>query len=713
MEMDLLATLERPRFRIETGRLGGIWRAAYRCCSVRVPTVHRARDIERRNRCRFDLLLFALTYFPHAFWDPVSFQLEFVQELQEMILSGVKCHKAIAAPRGLGKSTIIMIAAIWAAFYGHSDFTGFYCVNLDKARERIGTIKNEIFKNDLLYEDFPEICAPVREFNGDARASHPYCWASDLISIAGDRWILGMGMTGGVVGTNVHNKRLKLVFIDDPEDIESAANPELCTKCENNINGEIGFLGGLGQPCAYVLITTIRNKTCASARLTDPAIYPDWGGVRYRAMITPPERLDMWDTYVGLCKSDGMEVNAQTLQFVGESEARYELGIEENAWARVKLGRRWAFRYFVGNKDEMMRGVVMLDNKRLPLHDYYSEVARIGPEQVAMQLQNDPLPDPENEVQRLDVGRVMRQQDERIEGWIVPLWAAFLTAFADIGLGRFHWCVVAWSEDGKTGHLVECGIQETNYNEGGRWDLAQGNDVAKSLIRDEVIAEALAKLDVRFAAGWPDELGVVRQLMYAGVDIGGTAAGDAWDDVVFKFTHARRPRWVAMKGASVWNESTVAKAGGRNWYYENAVRETVYQRLDWNTMEFKSRLFNMYQTPVYDEKGNRVRGSMSLHRSDARQGKGLDLFARHQVSEQLTFQFLEGKAGDKNRRAAWAPVNKHEKRFTHWWDAMAGNVCVADLTLVVRGWGVKAVPVPQAAEERKGLGFRVRERARW
>ena len=122
---------------------------------------------ERRESCRFDLRLFLLTYFAERFPKPFSDDhIELIKQLEYATLTGNM--KAFAMPRGSGKTTISECAAIWSAVYGQQPFIVHVAATSEMADDALlKTIKVSFEHTDLLFEDFPHACAPIRALEGE------------------------------------------------------------------------------------------------------------------------------------------------------------------------------------------------------------------------------------------------------------------------------------------------------------------------------------------------------------------------------------------------------------------------------------------------------------------------------------------------------------------------------------------------------------------
>jgi hypothetical protein len=120
-------------------------------------------DPERRAACRLDLLKFLTTYFPLStglkpFSDDHR---RVIARIQQCVLEGGLFVQAVY--RGFAKTTITENAAIWATLYGHRKFVPIFGADANAAKGNIESIKLELNENDLLAEDFPEVCHAIRE----------------------------------------------------------------------------------------------------------------------------------------------------------------------------------------------------------------------------------------------------------------------------------------------------------------------------------------------------------------------------------------------------------------------------------------------------------------------------------------------------------------------------------------------------------------------
>jgi hypothetical protein len=69
-------------------------------------------------------------------------------------------------PRGFAKTTISENAAIWAVLYGHRKFVPIFGADAGSAGRQHRQHQAGAAENDLLYEDFPEVCHAIRALEG-------------------------------------------------------------------------------------------------------------------------------------------------------------------------------------------------------------------------------------------------------------------------------------------------------------------------------------------------------------------------------------------------------------------------------------------------------------------------------------------------------------------------------------------------------------------
>lgn len=661
-----------PRATLPCRRRDAVWRSTWRGLSVRVPAALVPRNPERRRRCENSLMAFAMEYFPEIFRDPSVCHEDLVRELQAMAFAESVLQLAFAAPRGIGKSTVAIIAIVWAGLYRHRLFLVIIATNAELAEQRLAAIKNHLLRNDRLFEDFPEIVSPIREFGGEPRsASANYPWRGSIIKLMNGVWITARGIDGSLLGLLVENRRPDFVLIDDPEDEDTVRSKAETELREARIRKEILFLGELGGRCSYLLLCTIRRRDCICDRFTDPKREPEWSSRRYSALVTQPERMDLWDEFMDHCRDN------QTPRAVDDECVRAMLGVSEEYYEKEflnrkeKLGYRAALDLYCARKDEMDVGAEVLDEKRIPLHAYFRTLALKGEDTVASELQNQPKASENSTSTQLDLDYLIHRLSADIPQGVVPEWAAGIFCAVDVGVHRLHWETSAFSGDGATSVLVDQGIQETDVNVGGRWQLTDAKE-ARRLLASDGIRGALHALRERFSEGWPSAKGGRMLPNLIGVDCGGAVDGWAWYDVILLYCQQSGPKWLALKGEA-WSESIADRALGRHWIMEQ--RNNPGRRIDCDVNIYKKLLAAAYERPSHDQQGLPLRGARLLHHSTPKE------YLRHQTAEKYYEEFVPGKDPSKSHRIGWILENR---RPNHWFDTAWMTYALADIWAAVR-----------------------------
>jgi len=294
-----------------------VWSRVTWGLEIKVLAVTQIVNPERRRRCREDFLAFCLAYFPEIFRDPNRFHRDFAAELQALLLAKAPMllMKAMAAPRGIGKTTVCLLFVLWAVVYGHSKFALLLCDKGDNAEERMEGLKQLVLSGERLFEDFPEICGPVRSFGGDARVAAGetpgFPWSKDEIRLANGAWVAARGMDSGVAGRLKNFQRPDLLVVDDAETVDTVKSPAQTKALHDRLYQEVMKLPGQGMPALLVWICTIKIRGCISDKLTDRTLNPAWRGSRFRALPKLPDAEALWNVFMEKIKPAGRAMPAE------------------------------------------------------------------------------------------------------------------------------------------------------------------------------------------------------------------------------------------------------------------------------------------------------------------------------------------------------------------------------------------------------------------
>ena len=238
---------------------------------------------KRRKACKNDPKKFLTSYMPEAFPDPFSEDhLDFIKAGKTLILNSGLFVELVY--RGFGKSTIAEGLVLWAALYGHREFCPLIGANQSAAEKSIRSIRSELENNDLLLEDFPEVCLPVRALQGRAQRAKSQAyekedgtyaltqieWKSDemvLPSIEGSASNAVILTVYPIMSRKARGLRFKradgrqvrpdFVLIDDPQDDEQARNPGQVKKILGRIHKGILMSGGHKKKISALIAATV------------------------------------------------------------------------------------------------------------------------------------------------------------------------------------------------------------------------------------------------------------------------------------------------------------------------------------------------------------------------------------------------------------------------------------------------------------------------
>jgi len=408
-------------------------------------------DPKRRADGEKSLRKFCETYFPRRFKKEFGKpHLTLIGSLQTIIEEGGL--KAVALPRGYGKTTIVDVAAIWAVVSGRRRYVAEIAATGPLAKKRITAIKRELLSNDLLLEDFPEVCFPIRKLAGLAQRARgqtyrgtptEITWGSSQIvlpsidgSAASGAVIECGGLLSAVRGlqwvtTDGEILRPDLAILDDPQTRRSAKSRSQTEAREELVTGDLLYLAGHDTQIACVCCCTVIYNDDLADRLTDRKRNPEWQGQREKMLTSFPKHMDLWDQYGQLRKSE----LAATGKTKGSDEFYRRKRRKMDVGARVT----WAG---LGAANE------------LSAIQHAMNLYLRNPDAFACEGQNEPVTAGIEEVP-LTVAIVLQKQSE-LPRLIVPADALTVTSFIDVQKTLLYWAVGAYSSF-LTGHLVACG----------------------------------------------------------------------------------------------------------------------------------------------------------------------------------------------------------------------------------------------------------------
>ena len=409
----------------------------------------------RRASGEGDLALFLKTYFPNAFplpWCPDH--LKVIAALQTSIVHGGLF--AMAMPRGSGKTTMAIRAAIYAILYGYRKFVCLIAASEPSAKRLLRSLQDELRFNDILAEDFPEALHCLRALEGEPRKCKGQLvngqrtetvWSAqqvrfptlppEFVSKSTGAVISVAGITGEVRGQQATMRdgtviRPEFVLLDDPQTRESAMSESQCAFREGVISGDVLGMAGPGVKIAAVMPCTVVRKGDVADRMLSRELHPDWNGEKTAMVYAWPSAEKLWDEY--------RTIRTESLQSGDRGRAAtefYRLNQQEmDAGSCVA----WPERF---NPDEIS-ALQHAMNLR-----FRSEIAFFA------EYQNQPLATESDESQLMPAEDICRKLS-KIRRGVVPRAASRLTGFIDVQKTVLWWLVAAW-EDDFTGYVVDYG----------------------------------------------------------------------------------------------------------------------------------------------------------------------------------------------------------------------------------------------------------------
>jgi len=603
----------------------------------------------RRNRCKNNPERFCRIYFKEIFYnDFTDDQRQMIRAIEDRIRYGG--YQAIAAERGGGKSSITkIVAGIWAVVYGFVDWIMLINASAAHAEDTLRDIKDFYQFNDLLRDDFPEVCDPIRALDGAAqRANFQTCngkrtrlkWgASEIVlprvekSACSGSIITAIGIDGSIRGKVKGAKRPRLVILDDIETNETAASLTMTDRRRDAIGKDITGLAGPGRQMAIVLLCTVINRKCLAWEFTDPKKQPAWNGIRQRWIRSWPKNVELWDQYID---------KRQAGQQGGDPFARE------------------AMAFYQANRQAMDDGVnvsnparydskILKDGSPLEISSIQAAYNIIADKKInyfSCEYQNDPPEDLNLSATAVNE-LTIKNKANGLEKGLVPSWAEYLTAGIDVGGRTLHWVIMAWRA-GMIGHIVDYGITEVHSPLTGKLTSEENKEALEAAVNNALLEFRDAE-SVGFTQESKDTPKILDLCL---VDSG-------WlEDPVFDFCRITNKKYRPCKGFGSSHKVAYRppKSQGKDRlvgfnfyaYWQDKVQLLLYHV---NSDFWKLAVQNAFIVDIDKPGSMTLWGQPSNHTQ----------FSKHLTAEVWTREFLPGK-GIKE----YFNVERHQN---HWLDA--------------------------------------------
>lgn len=653
---------------------------------IEIPTVV---NMERRIEALSDPTKFLRTYFADRY------ELDFGPHHRFIIDTVVSRarnggRQAVAAPRGCGKSELVKGLLAYLMLAQLIRFPLAVAATSSLAKRLFRDFRNKFATNQLLYEDFPEVCHPVRCLEGapqraarqhiDGHLTNIVWTSSDYVRFAdvpgspfGGVKMAYFGLDSAFRGVNIDGDRPDFVLIDDPETQESANSDDQIASREETLDKDIAGLAGQQSAMAIVTLTTVQNSKCLSFRLTDRKLKPSHNGVRFGMVIKWPTRMDLWEEYIVLRRAN---------QESGDEHARGALQFYLDNWDSMNCGVRMLSDHFV---EVEVDGCQLVHSA---IQQAFNKIADTSFSAFKSEYQNDPDPDEQPDTVGLTAGKVASRISGFIQGQQHPE-TEFVTIGLDIGKYYSHWTKIGWHGNA-IGHVVDYGVMET-----------PGMMTADN--KQAVIAALLPSL-----LQWRIDMMASGQLDFCLID-----SGD-YTDAIYEFVRqVGGSPFAASKGWSnnrlhMPKERTKDKIPFQECYASHQPTERLWL-YNVNTEHWKQWVHERFATATLDENQMPNPGTLSLYSAPGDRRRHLS-FSQHIVAEERRDIFEHGK-GVKRK---WTVVNRNN----HYLDSTA-LACAAAGCLGIRvvprialpaNQGLKAIPKRQAIVTPSGQPFLATER---
>lgn len=627
---------------------------------------------KRRAAALASLEVFYRTYFPRAF------KLDFspdhktvISRIEEAVTRGGLF--GVAMPRGRGKTTMLLRAGLWAIFKRLHPYVMLTGANDGKAEKLRKALLNELSRNKLLLEDFPEWCYPIACLKGihNKCAGQTLDGESTLMDLTGDQLILPTvnGQFGGVIesaGLLTATRgaqyctadgdviRPSLVFADDPQTRESARSLPQTEERHEILTGDLFGLAGPGETITVLCACTKIYQGDLACLLLDRERSPEWRGETFRMLKSFPKRMDLWEEWYELRRM-ALRNDAEFADFTAAREfyrQRFEIMNEgaEVDWPEA-IGKDRLGEYDLSAIETAM------------LLFFFNE------DSFWAERQNDPRNLLDQEDQFLDAKSIAAKESGYLKR-AVPLEVEHLTAFVDIHQRLLYWMVCGWSPNFE-GFILDYGAFPKQKSQFFAMSKARPTlmEVYRKAGKEGAIYQGLTDLlTLLFKCHFVREDGAEMSIEACLVDRG-------WSQMAAPVTkaireHPMRSRICPSLGRAYDENMTPiskfkAKAGellGEEWFCpplasRNALRDVIFDTNYWKTFVHRR---------LATQRGDG--GSLTIN---GKPGQKHDLLSRH-----LSAEFRQVVTG---RRRADIWKMRPGETDNHWLDCLTGCAVAASV----------------------------------
>ena len=583
------------------------------------------KDPTRRERCRKSAKMFGYTYFPKLLTKKLSRDHVLILKRAEETIYRCGCF-VFAMPRGVGKTQLMLILALWVVLYGKMKYILVITAEIDLARDFLQSIADELQDNELLLEDFPELKCFValdgepRKQGGQTvqhrktklRLSPKMIRFPSFSEIASTEAIIeAKSITSRLRGRGkrICGRRVRpqLVILDDIQNDALAASPSRVTKTLQTIYKTVLGMKGTGEGMATFCIGTVIQKNDVMDMLLDQKRSPEWRGCRCKMLYHFPDRMDLWE-------GEYRDLRTRSLLEYGD----------------VRL----ASRFYRANRKEMTRGAEVawrenFDPGEVDALQHAMELYLRDRESFQSECQNEPL------VNIQEALRISLDTDNlsHLPQGVVPGWASGIYLGVDMQKYMAYYVVAAVGKDFTTS-IIDWGT----WPDQGKLDFSYRDKNIETWVNpfytmEENVSNGIFQLLTQLGGKkWRCEGGGTKTLQGGLVD--GGYKGDAVLATLLQpqfygryFVSYGRAPSVLRKQFFEYDPRRGKELAGHNLLLVDAVEpetKTDYQYVAVYTNEWKTQLSQMVSLPSGSP------GSMTVFGSDLMRHV---LYSRHLLSE--------------------------------------------------------------------------------
>lgn len=262
---------------------------------------------------------FVETYLPHYVRGPASlFHQAIFARVPEILAADRGVRDLFIAPRGSSKSTHLSLGfALYCIVLKKTRYCLEVCDVYAQAALLIEAIKAELTTNPRLQNDFPDACGQGR------------VWREGEIVTRQNIRVEGLGALQKLRGRRHGPYRPDLMFFDDIENDEAVRSPEQRQKLENWIYRAALKVGPPDGSMHVIWVGTVLHFDAVLVRAAKKQL---WRVTRFQAIMTWPDRMDLWDALEEVYLNDGEEA---ARAYYGQHRADMDAGAVVN-WPELQ-----------------------------------------------------------------------------------------------------------------------------------------------------------------------------------------------------------------------------------------------------------------------------------------------------------------------------------------------------------------------------------------